>query len=340
MVKRLTTRFFHLWWWTSYLPALLISSPILLPYLFLKNIRFKKRIQSSIIQRNEQINAVIPLELDDIDYLSLNIIVDFYCKEGYKGNPAVSYYLETNKGSLLIDIGFGNQTPVLSFNATKMGLSGEKIDRFLISHLHSDHAGGRSGMEGKKILLPDIIKSNNRKKPLYVPEMCTSEDLKIIVASKPMIIGSGFATTGPLRRELFYLNKIDEQAVIAKIKNKGIVIITGCGHPTIEVIVQMVMKIIPNEPIYAIIGGLHFPISESRGKIWGIPFQQVLGTGKTFAKKITLKDLSKTIDFLNSIKVEKLLLSAHDSCDKAIKLFEEGVEAKFTVLRAGNTYII
>lgn len=339
MVARLTTRIFHLWWWTSYLPALIISSPIILPYLFLKNYQFKKRIQRTNQQNNIRINSAVPFEIEEIEFLNLSVIVDFYFQEGYKGNPAVSYYLETNKGSLLMDIGFGNQNPVFSFNVNKIGLFGKQIDKFIFSHLHSDHAGVSVGKKEKEISLPDIVKTTN-KRSAYVPEFCTSDDLKIIVTTKPMVIGSGFATTGPLRRELFYLNNIEEQAIITKIRNKGILILTGCGHPTIEVIVKMVKKMVPNEPIYAIVGGLHFPISESRGKIWGVPFQQVLGTGKPFPKKITLKDLSKTIKFLNSIKVKKLLLSAHDTCDKALKLLEEGVEAKFTVLRAGNTYIL
>ena len=53
-----------------------------------------------------------------------------------------------------------------------------------------------------------------------------------------------------------------------------------------------------------------------------------------------MEDLSDTITFLNSIKVRKLLLSAHDTCDQALKKFEEGVETKISILRAGNTYIL
>ncbi|MDM8539359.1 hypothetical protein QUF70_21605 [Desulfobacterales bacterium HSG17] len=46
-------------------------------------------------------------------------------------------------------------------------------------------------------------------------------------------------------------------------------VFTGCGHPTIEVIVQMVRRL-SNEDIYAIGGGFHFPVTGRRGNRAGI----------------------------------------------------------------------
>lgn len=56
--------------------------------------------------------------------------------------------------------------------------------------------------------------------------------------------------------------KTEEQAIIARLKDKGLVVFTGCGHPTIETIVQMAQRI-SDEPVYAVGGGLHFPITDS-----------------------------------------------------------------------------
>ena len=139
---------------------------------------------------------------------------------------------------------------------------------------------------------------------------------------------------------MFYLGNTEEQALIGNLRGKGLVIITGCGHPTIEVIIRMAKSIVPDVPVYAIIGGLHFPVKESRGKIWGLPFQTILGTGKPVWKKINDDDLDLTIDFLKSLDLKKLLLSAHDSCDYALNKIQENIHAETIILEAGGIYEI
>lgn len=49
----------------------------------------------------------------------------------------------------------------------------------------------------------------------------------------------------------------DEIAVVAKITNKGLVIISGCGHPGIINIVEQAMELAGEKKIEAILGGFH-----------------------------------------------------------------------------------
>jgi len=63
---------------------------------------------------------------------------------------------------------------------------------------------------------------------------------------------------------LFIFGYTEKQALLARIKGKGLVVFTGCGHPTIKVILEMVKRL-SDEPLYAIGGGLHFPVTEGRG---------------------------------------------------------------------------
>jgi len=114
-------------------------------------------------------------------------------------------------------------------------------------------------------------------------------------------------------------------------------IFSGCGHPTIEVILEMVRHL-SGEPVYAIGGGLHFPVTSGRGRYKGIQAQMLFGTGKPPWQRISDDDLSRTIGSINAAGPKKVFLSAHDTCDYALKRFEDELKAETYVLRAGASY--
>jgi 7,8-dihydropterin-6-yl-methyl-4-(beta-D-ribofuranosyl)aminobenzene 5'-phosphate synthase len=124
---------------------------------------------------------------------------------------------------------------------------------------------------------------------------------------------------------------------LARIKGKGLVVFTGCGHPTIEVVLEMVKRL-SDEPLYAIGGGLHFPVTEGRGNRAGIRFQTIMGTGKPPWQRITDGDLSRTINAINNANPEKVFLSGHDTCDYALDRMKKELKAQTEVLMAGATY--
>jgi 7,8-dihydropterin-6-yl-methyl-4-(beta-D-ribofuranosyl)aminobenzene 5'-phosphate synthase len=94
-----------------------------------------------------------------------------------------------------------------------------------------------------------------------------------------------------------------------------------------------------NEPIYAICGGLHFPVTGGRGNRAGIQFQTIFGTGKPPWQRITDEDLSRTIATINSADPKRVYLSVHDTCDHALGRMMRELDAEVEVLRAGATYL-
>ena len=122
-----------------------------------------------------------------------------------------------------------------------------------------------------------------------------------------------------------------------RIREKGLVVITGCGHPTVEVILEMVRHL-TDVPVYAIVGGIHFPVTQSRSQRQGIQVQMFFGTGKPPWRRIGDDDLSKTIAHINEAGPTRVLLSAHDTCDHALDRLSHELEAETMVLEAGNTY--
>lgn len=79
----------------------------------------------------------------------------------------------------------------------------------------------------------------SKPKPCFIPDNAETNGFNTRVIKKPGVLPAGIATTGPLARSLFIFGYTEEQALVAGIKGKGLVIFTGCGHPTIELIVKM-----------------------------------------------------------------------------------------------------
>ena len=50
----------------------------------------------------------------------------------------------------------------------------------------------------------------------------------------------------------------DNEAMILNIRDKGLVVITGCGHAGIVNILNYAKELTGEDRIYAVIGGLHF----------------------------------------------------------------------------------
>lgn len=319
-------------WW----PVLALLSPGLVPWLAVKSWRFRQG-QSQAAQANaERIARASALELPALPRLELTVVVERQHEQGFLGDTAVSYWFCTDAGSLLMDVGYGPATPTFSHNARQLGLSLDHVDALLISHLHLDHMGGLQAMRTGRVTLPDEFLPKTAKR-CYVPAGCTGERLEIHPLRGPQVLEAGLASTGPLARMLFYHGLMEEQAVVARLEGKGLAVFTGCGHMTVEVLLAMARRR-SNEPLYALGGGLHFPITRSRTVRGGVQLQQIFGTGKSWHQRITDHDLTRTIRAINQAGPRRVLLSAHDTCDHALRRLSSELRAEVEVLRAGALY--
>ena len=327
----MTFRISPLWW-----PLLGVASPLVLPFLFGKNKRYKENLEAVTERNRDRLRQAEPLDLPELDFLELTVLVEEKTANGFYGDAGVSYLFRTDRGALLFDVGFGPERPALAHNAGKMQFSLDQVDALAISHLHPDHMGGLKASRAKQVLLPGELGQPNGK-PCFLPDQAAAEGFECVRVDGPQMLPAGIATTGPLARSLFFMGLTEEQALVANVKNKGLVVITGCGHPTIELIVQMVRRL-SDKPIHAIGGGLHFPVTGGRGNRMGIQFQTLIGTGKPAWQKITDDDLTGTITALNGINPQKVFLSAHDSCDHSLARMQQELDAEIEVLEAGKTY--
>jgi 7,8-dihydropterin-6-yl-methyl-4-(beta-D-ribofuranosyl)aminobenzene 5'-phosphate synthase len=317
-------------------PLLAVASPVLSLKL-LRRYRVFKENRSRAERLNRQRMEQAPLlELPALDFLDLTVLVDEKSGEGFRGDPAVSYLLRTNLGTLLFDVGFGPDSPTLVHNAAKLGVNFSDVEAVVISHLHPDHMGGMTAFKSNSVRIPQELDGLNGK-PCFLPDRANADDLDARIVLSPEMLTAGIGSTGPLARSLFFLGMCEEQALVARIRDKGLVVITGCGHPTVEIILDMVRRL-AEAPIYAIAGGIHFPVTKSRSQRGGIQVQMFLGTGKPPWRRISDNDLSRTIEHMNQAGPTNVLLSAHDTCDHALSRLASELSAETVVLQAGQTY--
>lgn len=319
-------------WW----PIIGLSSPVLFPMLFFKNRRYEHNVEKSQKVNKERIDRAKPLEMPELEHFELTVLLEQKADPGFLGAPGVSYLIKTDQGSLLFDLGYGPEMPALAHNATRLGFKIDQVSALAISHLHPDHMGGFKAVRHNQVTVPQEF-GRCEAIPCYLPAEANSEGFQTEVLEGPRMLTAGVASTGPLTRSLFLMGWTEEQAIVARLKNKGLIVFTGCGHPTIETIVQMAKRL-SDEPIYAIGGGLHFPITDSPLRKPGLKVQMIWGTGKPPWKRITERDLERTIENLNAINPKHVFLSAHDTCDYAIDRFQNELKSETKVLRAGVTY--
>jgi 7,8-dihydropterin-6-yl-methyl-4-(beta-D-ribofuranosyl)aminobenzene 5'-phosphate synthase len=135
---------------------------------------------------------------------------------------------------------------------------------------------------------------------VYVPEKMAFNGTTPQLAIGPLVIAPGVATLGrqPFN-ELFPMSIFDplayEQSLVVNVSGQGLVIITGCGHPTIERIVERAEALF-DLPVIGVVGGLHY------------------GTAAP-------AELQPHIDFLAERSLALVALSPHDSGPAAREAF-------------------
>ncbi len=141
-----------LWW-----PLLVAASPVVIPFLARKNRRFRENRARAADLNRRRIERAKPLELPELDFLELTVLVEEKTEEGFSGDAGVSYLFRSDRGSLLFDVGFGPERPALAHNADKLGFRLDQADSLVISHLHPDHMGGLKASRSKRVTLPEAL---------------------------------------------------------------------------------------------------------------------------------------------------------------------------------------
>ena len=290
--------------------------------------------------RDSMVSKII--NLGTTKTLEILPLVDWYAdRNDLKHEAGVSYLIKTDESLILFDVGMNGKkedpSPLLH-NMKTLDVELDKVGVVVISHNHVDHVGGFKWSKEESFSLANNQAGLGAKR-VYTPVPMTYPGLKPVCADNPVIISKGVATTGTIPRYLFFSGWTPEQALAINVEGKGIVLVVGCGHQTVPRLIKRARELF-DTPIYGIVGGLHYAVTDSRIKILGTPIQKLYGTGKPPWNFITMEEVDKDIEVLRKIKPGIVALSPHDSCDASINAFRKAFPAAYRDVRVGKNLVI
>jgi 7,8-dihydropterin-6-yl-methyl-4-(beta-D-ribofuranosyl)aminobenzene 5'-phosphate synthase len=271
--------------------------------------------------------------------LSVLPLVDYHtASDDLVGEPGVSYLVRAGETTVLFDVGMNQKKTspsTLVHNMEALGVSRDEVDFVFISHRHMDHIGGLSAQKARTFeLTPDD------REPLpvdaYVPEEMNHPSARVKVVTGPLELAPGVFSIGPIARSLWLMGLTREQALAVNVEGKGIVLVIGCGHQTLERAIVRTEALF-DVPLCGVIGGLHFPVTGSR-----MPFgmQRVIGTGKPPWSFANRADVQATVNFLSAKEPALVGLSPHDSCDWAVGAFKGAFGERYQDVAVGREIVV
>jgi len=269
--------------------------------------------------------------------LSILPLVNWYTSnDKLKGEAGVAYLIKTDDQTLLFDVGFNakNETPSpLEYNMSALGVKLADIDSLFLSHHHLDHSGGQQWVNKNTFSL-GLEQVDLTGKKIYSPVEINYPKAEVILTAKPSVIGQGLASIGGISRQLF-IGRIKEQALAINVEGKGIVVIVGCGHQTLPKILQRTKQLF-KQPLYGLVGDLHYPVPEGRLNFIGINLQRTFASGNGPHRPITQKTINNEIALLKSENPSLVALGGHDTSDEVIEDFSQAFGESYRYVRVGE----
>lgn len=289
---------------------------------------------------NKEYQGYSPTQIRDIGTtrnLSILPLVNWHSSSpDLKTEMGVSYLLKTDSTTILFDLAQNadeeNPSP-LEYNMDKLEVSIEEIDIIFISHNHFDHVGGQQWVDKGSFSIGNEQKDLTGKK-VFTPIPMTYPDIEPKHTPDPTVIAEGVASIGTIPRKL-YLGRIDEQALAINVEGKGLVLMVGCGHQKIPRIIERT-KTVFDEPIYGIIGDLHYPVPEGRINILGLNMQRLVASGEGPLNPLTYEEVKKHIELLQSLDIGIIGVGGHDSSDQVIEEFSNTFGSKYRYVKVGS----
>ena len=184
----------------------------------------------------------------------------------------------------------GSSAGGLMHNLRALGADPAEIETIVLSHGHFDHTIGLNGLAQQLEPLPPLVLHPDvwLKRRVAIPgrepfELPTTSKEKVRAAGFEVIeqrqpcslLDGGLLATGEIERTTEFERGLpvqqafrdgewqpdpllhDDQALVAHLRDKGLIVITGCGHAGLINTVRHARKITGVDRVHAVIGGFH-----------------------------------------------------------------------------------
>lgn len=330
---------------------MLIIKIIVTFFIIISLLFFKSLIKLSITKKqvNRELSELSVDKIEEpgsIENLSILPIVEYYTEnEQFSTEAGVSYYIKAGDKVILFDVGANSRkehpSPLMK-NMKLLDHNLGNLDLIYLSHLHLDHIGGMKdqkkstfSISGGYVDLPEI--------PVYSPEPVRPSELNPgpipEVIRNAHKISDGIVSIGVIPKALYLMGYTLENTIAFNLSGKGIVVVIGCGHQSIEKILERVALLF-DEPVFGIIGGLHLPSGNGRMKIGPIDLQSVVGADRPPWNGINKYDTEEAITAIQKANPSFIALSAHDSSDWTINRFKETFGERYHDLKVGRELVL
>ena len=237
--------------------------------------------------------------------MKLRVLVDnnTYIDQYYLGEPAVSYYLETDGLRILFDTGYSD---IVQQNAEAMGIDLGGLTHIVLSHGHNDHTRGLRFLRERfhlshvqlvahpGCLRPKWMDGMDIGAPFGEAEAAAAFDYR--PQTGPYALSENCVFLGeipalhdfePRRRFGRTLDAsgaeigefvMDDSALACRAKD-GLFIVTGCSHSGICNIVDYARQVLGEDRVAGVIGGFHLFEADQR-------LRQTIGRLKMLAPKV------------------------------------------------------
>ena len=209
-------------------------------------------------------------------------------RRGDTGEWGFAALVEVDGRRLLFDTGAKPET-VLE-NARQLGVELSDVTELIVSHNHGDHTGGLLALRRELVKRnPNALSRAHVPAGIFQPRVTAAGDPSngllaikdayeasggvFVIHDSPVAIVAGVWLTGPVPRlnpernydatvrlqtaSGFVTDSVPEEASLVIDSERGLVVLTGCGHAGIINIVEYARKIVTSGRILAVVGGLH-----------------------------------------------------------------------------------
>lgn len=258
----------------------------------------------------------------------------------------ISVTREGRTRSMIFDFGFSEKGA--ASNAETLGVDFSQIEVLALSHGHLDHTGGMrelvrhiKGENLQLVLHPSAFKGPRYIKmpgglKLYFPNFNRAVPegmgLSVCETSEPrFLLDGGVLFLGEIPRKtefergmpmaFFEENEVekwdpieDDTALVANVKGKGLVVLSGCAHSGIVNTVLYAQELCGLEKVRAVMGGFHL-------------------TGPAFSETI-----APTLEALKKIGPD-YIIPTHCTGHTAVRRFEDEMPKQFLLNMSGTKMV-